>query len=433
MKLFQKLLIAPAVLGLFAPIAASANEINLDEVSGYASSEEVQSINEFNPKELASNNNIVDPLETELNSFEAGSFSETTTLSGSANFQIGAVQESSVTEAVTASYAYDLDLNTSFTGEDNLYVGIEAGNGPSVLNTWGGYFATENSNSQGDTLNIDSLYYSFPVGEYEIAVGPKLDSDDLMPTTTSKYSDEFFFGSRPSLESNYWAKQGTGTGIAIARYFDNGWNASGSIIATGGSTASGVLTKEGMDVYNLSLGYDGDKFGGGIIYQNSDSICNAIDSAFIADLCNQLGVSAALDEGYETTTLGAYYSPNDKTTLSATSSFISGQIKGVTVDTVSDFQIGVDHEIGNGTLSASWKTQPFWKLPDQNVAAIKSDDMGSHLELYYTYNVNDSMTIRPGFSFTMPTNTAGTLNANEDVNFYLADHTAVGVEATFKF
>ena len=381
-------------------------------------------------------NIIVDPLETELNSFEAGSFSETTFLSGSANFQLGAVQESTVTEAVTASYAYDLDLNTSFTGEDNLYVGIEAGNGPNILNAFSGYFATENSNSQGDTLTIDSLYYSFPVGEYEVAVGPKLDADDLMPTTTSKYSDQFFFGGRPSLESNYWAKQGSGSGLAVARYFDNGWNASGSIIATSGSTASGVLTKEGTDVYTLSLGYDGDKFGGGLVYQNSDSICGTVDSAFgfsgnLANLCATLGVTAALDQGYDSTTIGAYYNANDKTTVSATSSFIGGNVTGVNVDTISDFQIGVDHEIGNGTLSASWKTQPFWKIPDQNVASVKSDDLGSYLEFYYTYNVNDSMTIRPGVAFTMPSRTAPT--ATDDVSVFLQDLTAVGVEATFKF
>ena len=431
MKLFKSLLLAPVTLGLLAPVAANATEINLDEVSNYSDVDSIDFANSFDNEKSIEGTLIAGGEGLGKRHSHDGGFSETTTLSGSANFQMGAVEESTVTEAVTATYAYDLDLNTSFTGEDNLYVGIEAGNGPSIINTYGGYFATESSNSQGDTLNVDSLYYSFPAGEYEIAVGPKLDADDLMPTTTSKYSDEFFFGSRPSLESNYWAKQGTGTGIAIARYFDNGWNASGSIIATGGSTASGVLTKEGMDVYTLSLGYDGDKFGGGIIYQNSDSICNALDSVFAATLCNSLQVSAAIDEGYTSTTLGAYYSPNDKTTLSATSSFIAGEVKGVTVDTISDFQLAVDHEIGNGTLSASWKTQPFFKLTDSTT--LKSDDLGSYFELYYTYNINDSMTITPGFAFTMPSSDLASTTATSDVDTYLIDRTTVGVEATFKF
>ena len=75
MKLFKSLLVAPATLGLLAPIAATANEIT---------------INDFNPaEELAITNSRVDGLEARLNNFEAGSFSETTTASFSTDFYIG--------------------------------------------------------------------------------------------------------------------------------------------------------------------------------------------------------------------------------------------------------------------------------------------------------------------------------------------------------
>ena len=48
MKLFQQLLVAPAALGLMAPLAANAAELNINGVSDYsASSEEVQSISQF--------------------------------------------------------------------------------------------------------------------------------------------------------------------------------------------------------------------------------------------------------------------------------------------------------------------------------------------------------------------------------------------------
>ena len=40
MKLFKSLLIAPATLGLLAPMTATANELNINEVSNYSSSEE---------------------------------------------------------------------------------------------------------------------------------------------------------------------------------------------------------------------------------------------------------------------------------------------------------------------------------------------------------------------------------------------------------
>ncbi|MEY3750927.1 MAG: hypothetical protein RLZZ186_1346 [Cyanobacteriota bacterium] len=47
MKLFQKLLLAPAALGLMAPVAASAADLNIAGVSQYASQEQVTSISQF--------------------------------------------------------------------------------------------------------------------------------------------------------------------------------------------------------------------------------------------------------------------------------------------------------------------------------------------------------------------------------------------------
>ena len=76
MKLFKSLLVAPASLGLLAPMAATANEVT---------------INDFNAaEEIAVTNSRVDGLEARLNNFEAGSFSETTTASFSADLAIGA-------------------------------------------------------------------------------------------------------------------------------------------------------------------------------------------------------------------------------------------------------------------------------------------------------------------------------------------------------
>ena len=50
MKLFQQLLVAPAALGLLAPVAASASELNLDDVNRYAdkaSADQVTSVSQF--------------------------------------------------------------------------------------------------------------------------------------------------------------------------------------------------------------------------------------------------------------------------------------------------------------------------------------------------------------------------------------------------
>jgi hypothetical protein len=47
MKLFRQLLVAPAALGLLAPVAASAAELNLDGVNKYAAADQVTSISQF--------------------------------------------------------------------------------------------------------------------------------------------------------------------------------------------------------------------------------------------------------------------------------------------------------------------------------------------------------------------------------------------------
>ena len=49
MKLFQKLLLAPTALGLFAPVVANANESNFRDVTNYTQETVEVSIDTFKP------------------------------------------------------------------------------------------------------------------------------------------------------------------------------------------------------------------------------------------------------------------------------------------------------------------------------------------------------------------------------------------------
>ena len=98
MKLFQRLLVAPAALGLLAPFSANANEVNLNEISNYSDIESVDFANSFNNDGqtesplLAGGEGLVDtPVDA-----PASSFSETTTGSFSSNFYVGSVDELSL-------------------------------------------------------------------------------------------------------------------------------------------------------------------------------------------------------------------------------------------------------------------------------------------------------------------------------------------------
>jgi len=175
MKLFKSLLVAPAALGLLAPMSATANEVT---------------ISDFTPAEqLAITNSRVDGLEARLNNIEAGSFSETTTASFSVDFAIGAVDGKDVTTTVTdgdeslqAGYGFQIDLNTSFTGEDSLDISIDAGNGSSTgalseldLN---GYSKT--TTGDADELTVDGVSYTFPLGGFTAFVGDNTDGSMLL-------------------------------------------------------------------------------------------------------------------------------------------------------------------------------------------------------------------------------------------------------------
>ena len=48
MKLFKSLLVAPATLGLLAPMSANATEVNLNEISNYSDVESIEFTNSFN-------------------------------------------------------------------------------------------------------------------------------------------------------------------------------------------------------------------------------------------------------------------------------------------------------------------------------------------------------------------------------------------------
>ena len=178
MKLFKSLLVAPATLGLLAPVAATANEVT---------------ISDFTPAEqLAITNSRVDGLEARLNDFEAGSFSETTTASFSVDFAIGAVDGSGLdnttptdgTEQLQATYGFQIDLNTSFTGEDSLDISLDAGNANGTLSEFDLNAETSitTSSSAGDILAVDGISYTFPLGGATAFVGDNTDGSMLFTT-----------------------------------------------------------------------------------------------------------------------------------------------------------------------------------------------------------------------------------------------------------
>ncbi len=424
MKLFKRVLLAPVTMGLIAPISSPANEINFTDLSKYSSSTEVKNIIDFNPpKQIAVDKSNLKSFESISDNFEAGSFSSTTTLSSSASFVIGAIDNDEVynateTGAVTFHYSYDIDLNTSFNGDDNLFVGIEAGNVSTEL-------LLDSTNIATDTLTVGSLFYSFPLGGWDIAVGPKLDQDDLVPTTTTKYSDSFYFGG--TISNNVWTLPGlTGTGITFSKVFENGFNVGANLMALEASS-DGIFTNEGADTKTLMVGYDGENFGGGLIHSKYDDIWDFGDQTAQYYL-TQYGVSKL---ALNTTSVGAYWIVNDKLTTNIGVEFIDADI-GKAADTFSQMALSMDYDFDdNNTFSAAYKSLSF--LNTNGTA----DKVGDGFEFYYTHKMNDSMTSKIGLYYASPSTNVGNGTVIKDGgtgdDFVLYDQIVYAFETTFKF
>ena len=187
MKLFQRLLVAPAALGLISPIAANATEVHLNEISNYSDVESIELANAFDSDQsnksllLAGGEGLAD-----TDSYDGG-FSGTTTASFSVDFAIGAVDGAGVTsvprhstvtdgeEELQATYGFQIDLNTSFTGEDSLDIAIDAGNPAGSLTEF-------DTNSTSEALTVDGISYTFPIGEVTAFVGDNTDGSLLFTT-----------------------------------------------------------------------------------------------------------------------------------------------------------------------------------------------------------------------------------------------------------
>ena len=176
MKLFKSLLVAPATLGLLVPMSATANEINLNDISNYSKKGNLE-INsnsfDFISKQDAQ---LISGGEGLMDTVSEDSFSETTSASFGSTFYVGSVDSGDEDGATTFTYDFGLDLETSFTGEDSLAVAIIGGNGMGADNEVDTYMGSDGT---ADVLTLDGIAYTFPVGGFTITAGDGVGVDDL--------------------------------------------------------------------------------------------------------------------------------------------------------------------------------------------------------------------------------------------------------------
>ena len=154
---------------------------------------------------------------------------------------------------IQGSYTYTMNLNSSFSGDDNLYIRLKSGNhtGYSVKkgeqNT---YLSAGNSN--GDALKVDKIWYTTPIGDNNtIWVGPKIENYYMHATTPSIYKPVLKAFTLGGNAAAYGASTSPGAGYAYK--FDNGLAISTNF--TSKDVATGFLNFESDTSWATQIGY----------------------------------------------------------------------------------------------------------------------------------------------------------------------------------
>jgi len=247
MKLFKSLLVAPATLGLLAPMSATANEVT---------------INDFNAaEEIAVTNSRLDGLEARFNNLEAGSFSETTTASFGSNFYVGSIDEGMDDGVTTFTYDFSMGLSTSFTGEDSFDVAIIGGD--AGLTTVDGYMGGDFT---GDHLDLDGVSYTFPLGGATVIVGDGVGVDDMNTGACA-------YGAFTDLLGDCGTSSVGGSAdsaVAVGYDFGNGFTIAGGV--GGGTGTDGFFTDEDASTIGVELAYTADTYGLSVSYTDDEAL-----------------------------------------------------------------------------------------------------------------------------------------------------------------
>ena len=374
MKLFQKILLAPAVLGFLTPVAANANEANLRDVDTYTQNQVEVTLESFTP--LSNKNPLIaggeglnggNQTTEDVFDINVDSFSSTTTASFTSNFAAGSV-DGSANENLAVNYDWEIALTTGYNGNDSLDVVINAGNSKG--------FPELDMTHTSSRLEVDSISYTTALGERTTAFFGSGNGS----VGSSLYNTACVYGAQADTFSKCGVSsanvdEGLGTAFGASFDFENGFNAAIAYEGQGMGT-KGIATDAGVDAYGAQVSYTGDSFGLSLSWANIEN----------HDSNNNL---AANQGQTQSRGLNAYYTPelSNFPTISAGYEISHDDSAGSSDDESSNYFLGLQwNEVFNGSVGAAIGSKEPFK---ENADAL------TMYEIYYSYNYADGITITP--------------------------------------
>ncbi len=414
MKLFQQMLVAGASLSLLTPIVAQASDVNLEEMNSYSRSNKSSKTrldSKTFSKEIVNLNERVDNIESKFNEFEAGGFSDTTVLDGKAIFDVGSVDTDDDTYDGTTQfmYTYTLNLNTSFSGDDNLYTRIKTGNHTSWSKTksvYNTYLSSGNGN--GDTLKVDKLWYTTPVGDsnHTVTFGPKIENYYMHATTPSIYEPVLKAFTLGGNAAAYGASTSPGVGWAYTA--DNGFAMSSNI-----TSKNPIFTDEAKQSWATQVGYTQPNYSVSALVNMKYN--GWTDSYFMTTD----GKARPGDKNSTNVGLRAWWRPTDAETAipSISVGYDTSETDASSNSNTTAYFVGLNW---TDVFNADDKIGLAFGQPQM----VEGETIEPFLyELYYKYKVNDSISVTP-------TIFGGTSKNSSDVE---TDMTGYLLQTTFKF
>jgi len=534
MKLFKQLLVAPAALGLVAPMAVSAQEVasltgmkavneymnqqDVDRFRAWESKNQVTSVNQFSDvqptdwayqalsnliekygcvagypngtykggqamtrfeaaallnaclervteqtdelqrllnefqSELTVLRGRVDGLEKKVGKLEAQQFSTTTKLKGELNSVIGGVaytaggfQNSNnllnnrstvgvgtgpARSAISFNYDLRLNLNTSFTGRDLLFTRLRAGNwrNSAFSGSQVPMAALDKATSYDtDTVNIDRLYYTFPIGnELTATIGPKLRNTEMLAFRPQAYNPEILdFFTLSGAPGAYNKATGGGFGLTWKQkvkkgnpYLTASVNFVSEASAEGDPNAGGMFSAYGRNNVSVQVGGKGKNWGVAALYRYGT--CNTDLRRGTPMATNDLQCNTSVASNNASTNsigLGAYWQPIQTGWIPSISIGwgYSGLTQSGAVSTSATSNAGVNG-IENVSAAQSWAAMFQWDDAfakgnsagfafGQGVMATSlrnggyANDSNYAFEWFYRFKVSNNISVTPAIFY----------------------------------
>jgi hypothetical protein len=219
----------------------------------------------------------LDELLVTSDALQATEFSPTSTLSGKSSVVVGGNQFRGNAKqlklhsqknygATTFNYDLRLIIDSSFSGQDLLHMRLRAGNfdgfsnsfagaGPSVLSQLEAAFQAPQGKN---VLAVNRLYYQWPMGEFTVTLGGRVEQDNMFAIWPSAYPSEtvldlMTFGG--AIGANNF-DIGSGAGIWWQR---NGFAISANYVAALGQNGNpdhgGIGTADSGSASSVQIGY----------------------------------------------------------------------------------------------------------------------------------------------------------------------------------